>query len=301
LFLTEDFSRIDQLPLHFDELVVAGRQFHLKPLLPLFSGDGRFYVLALSQNEVRLLQGTSNSLDEIDYEGLPASMADALREEDPERQVQFHTATGAPGTARERAAIFYGQNPTQEKKETLLRYFQEVDEGLHPLLRNESAPLLLASVEYLFPIYEEANTYPHLLDRGITGNPEALSPEELHARAWQIAVPYFMQAQQEATRRYYELAGRGQASGAVEEVVPAAYYGRVDTLFVATDRQRWGTFNGETGRVRLEPGPTFDNDDLLSLTAVQTLLNGGTVYAVKAETVPGDDELAALFRYELAS
>jgi hypothetical protein len=37
-------------------------RFHLKPLLPLLTGDGRFYILALSQNQVRLLQGTRYSV-----------------------------------------------------------------------------------------------------------------------------------------------------------------------------------------------------------------------------------------------
>jgi hypothetical protein len=30
---------------------------------------------------------------------------------------------------------------------------------------------VLAGVEYLLPIYREANTYPHLLAEGIHGNP----------------------------------------------------------------------------------------------------------------------------------
>ena len=41
--------------------------------------DGIFYVLALSQNEVRLLQATRHSVREIDLTGVPQSMAEALR------------------------------------------------------------------------------------------------------------------------------------------------------------------------------------------------------------------------------
>jgi hypothetical protein len=36
-----------RLPISLEELVVVGERFHLKPLLPLLSGDGRFHVLAL--------------------------------------------------------------------------------------------------------------------------------------------------------------------------------------------------------------------------------------------------------------
>jgi len=39
------------------------------------------------------------------------------------------------------------------------------------------------------------------------------------------------------------------------------------------------------------------DEDLLDLAAVQTLLNGGTVYAVELEKVPDGASLAAVFRY----
>jgi len=42
-----------------------------------------------------------------------------------------------------------------------------------------------------------------------------------------------------------------------------------------------------------EPG----DEDLLDVAAIQTVLNSGTVYAVKAEEVPGGGPAAALFRY----
>jgi hypothetical protein len=41
------------------------------------------------------------------------------------------------------------------------------------------------------------------------------------------------------------------------------------------------------------------NEDLLDASDVHTLLNGGTVYAVEPEQVPGGSLLAAIFRYPL--
>lgn len=41
-----------------------------------------------------------------------------------------------------------------------------------------------------------------------------------------------------------------------------------------------------------EPG----DEDLLNAAAIQTLLNGGTVYAVEPEQVPDTAPLAAIFR-----
>ncbi|MCE2703319.1 MAG: hypothetical protein LW859_39355 [Anabaena sp. 49633_E8] len=55
-----------------------------------------------------------------------------------------------------------------------------VDSALHKKLRGEKAPLILAGVEYLLPIYRQANTYPYLAETGITGNAEILKMQELN-------------------------------------------------------------------------------------------------------------------------
>jgi hypothetical protein len=40
-------------------VVVVSDRFHLKPLLPLLTGDGKFYLLTLSQeDEVKFFEGS---------------------------------------------------------------------------------------------------------------------------------------------------------------------------------------------------------------------------------------------------
>ena len=85
IFLSQDFFRFYRVPAEFPDIAVVTGRFHLKPLLSYFSGDGRFYVLALSQNEVRLYDGSRFSLSGVDLEGMPRSLSDALRYDDPEK------------------------------------------------------------------------------------------------------------------------------------------------------------------------------------------------------------------------
>ncbi len=292
--------RYYRLPLNFDALVVVTNRFHIKPLLPLFSSDGQFYVLALSQNEVRLLQGTRYSVSEVNLERVPTSLTEALRYDDPEKRRQFHTSTRTPGSRGERPATFHGHGAgSNDAKSNLLRYFHQVDEGLQELLRHEQAPLVLAGVDYLLPIYQEANTYPHLVEGGVEGNPEELNVEELHKYAWAIVRPLFLAAQKEAAARYNKLAGVGseQVSNDLKDIIPAAHQGRVETLFVAVGIQRWGSFSLDTNIVQLHKEAKPSNEDLLDLAAVQTLLNGGTVHVVEPEEMPDETSLAAIFRY----
>src|SRR6185436_2846272 len=47
IFAAPDLFRVHRLLLAFEELLVVDERPHITPLLPLFSGDGQFYVLAL--------------------------------------------------------------------------------------------------------------------------------------------------------------------------------------------------------------------------------------------------------------
>lgn len=286
-----------RLPLELEDLVVVGERFHLKPLLALLAGDGQFYVLAVSQNSVRLLQGTRYTVSQVELEDVPESLADALRFDEPQRHLQFHTETG-PRAGR-RGAMFFGQGVTGEefRKDEILRFFQQLDKGLHEVLRNEQVPLVLAGVDYLHPLYREANTYPHLLEDGVTGNPDERSPKELHQAAWEVVEPIVRSAQEEAAAGYERLLGTGKASSALKEVVPAAHHGRVAGVFVSLGEHAWGTFDPETDAVEEHEERRAGDQDLLDLVAVHTLLNGGVVHTVERSEIPGDGRLAAVFRY----
>ncbi|MGH2523896.1 MAG: hypothetical protein ACRDH2_15430 [Anaerolineales bacterium] len=71
----------------------------------------------------------------------------------------------------------------------------------------------------------------------------------------------------------------------------------METLFMATDQQRWGAFDPATQSVDVHPEMETGGEDLLDLTAAHTLINGGAVYAVDSGSVPDSAPLAAIFRY----
>ncbi|MCX7596992.1 MAG: hypothetical protein N2235_25250 [Fischerella sp.] len=297
IFISKNLFSYYTVPLDFQELVVVTDRFHLKPLMSLLTGDGVFYILALSQNLVRLFQATRFSIREIELEDVPTSIAEALRYDDPEKSLQFHTRT-PQSVSGDRAAIFHGHGAgNDDEKENILRYFRKVNDGLQELLKNQNSPLILAGVDYLLPIYKQANSYSNLIDEGITGNPDQLKAEELHAQAWQITQPYFEGARDEAVAYYQANLGTGKTASGIQEVVPAAYYQRVESLFVAVGQQNWGMFNPDTNSVQVHSEQKAGDEDLMDFAALHTLLNGGTVYAVAPEQVPGNAPIAAILRY----
>ena len=297
VFICPDFDRIYRLPLNFDELVVIGDRFHVKPLLPLLSGDGRFYVLAVSQNEIRLLLGSRDTVAQVELENVPSGLAEALKYDVVEKQLQ-HRLAGSPHGGGQ-PAVFHGHGGAKDTaKSDLLRYFQMVDDGLRSIFRDEDerAPLVLAGVDYIRSAYAQANTYSGLVEDGITGNPEATGETDLHQAAWDIVRPHFARVREEAAGRYKQLEQTDRASDAIEKIVPAAYIGRVETLFVAVDRQLWGSFDLERNTAESHADKEPGSEDLLDFAAVHTLLNGGEVFA--GGSLPAGDAACAVFRYE---
>src|SRR5437588_3078319 len=78
-FVSPEVTRFYRLPVRLDDEVVVADHFHIKPLIPLLSGDGRFYLLALSQKSVRLFQGTRHTVSEVDVRTIPKSKDEALQ------------------------------------------------------------------------------------------------------------------------------------------------------------------------------------------------------------------------------
>ena len=270
-------------------------RFHIKPLLPLFTGDGKYFVLAVSQNNVRVLECTRDFCKEMSVDKLPRNRAEALNEL-LEKQTQFHTYKGGGGGG-ERVGMFHGHSSVDESKDILLRYCREIDRALHERIKGERAPLVVAAVEYLHPIYREANTYPQLFDKGVIGNPELWNEDELRAQAWTVIEPHFRKEQEHARARYHELKGTALASSDLRTIVPAAYYQRVETLFVPIGKQTWGTFDPAGNNVELHEAKQPGDVDLLDAAATQTILNAGTVFAVQPNEMPDGTALAAIFRY----
>lgn len=302
VFIAPDDFHTYRLPFRVEELLVVARSYYMKPILPLFTNNGHYYILAISLNEIRLFEGTRHTVGQIDLpEDTPQSLDEALQFDDPEKQLQFHT--GTPRRSPEggiRTAIFHGHGPGDEdQKVRITRYFSRLDTTLKEIFREQQAPLVLAGVDYLLPIYREVSEYAYLMPDGITGNPEQLRAEELQAQAWSIVEPYFHQEMHKVIEEYNQWSNTDRATDNLEAVVAAAFYGRVDKLVFSVDSQLWGQFDSATGKVLHYQKEQSTEDDLplLDFAAMQTLQNGGTVYALSEAEMPVDSRMLAVLRY----
>lgn len=298
IFLGPDDFHTYHLPFAVEELLVIARSYYVTPVLPLFTNNGHYYILAISQKAVRLFEGTRDSVGQVDLPaGTPRSLAEALGLDDPERQLQMRTAGPHGG---EMSGIFHGHGPgEEEQKERIERYLNLVDAGLKGIFCEQPAPVVVAGVDYLLPIYRKVSDCAHVMPEGITGSPEHWRPEELQEKAWPIVEPHFRQETEEVVAQYRALAATDRATDRIEEVVRAAFFGRVDRLLLYTGTEVWGRFDNESGEV-VPYGERRNEEDelpLVDFAAMQTLQNGGSVYALAQEEMPTGSPVAAVLRY----
>jgi hypothetical protein len=298
VFIAEDDFHYYHLPFSVEELLIISQAYYVRPVLPLFTNNGHYFILALSQDEVRLFEGTRYSVGQIDLpEKTPASMETALRLDDKQKQLQVRT-----GTSRSTAGhgMFHGQGPGEEENKVLIeQYLNLVDTGLKEIFREQQAPLVLAGVDYLLPIYRKVSEYPHIMEAGITGSPEHLRPEELQEQAWPIVETYFRQEMEKAAEQYQQLAGTEKATDNIDEIVTATFNGRVDKLLLSVEAQVWGAFDHETSMVthRSDEQSKENNLALIDFAAMKSLQNGGSIYTLSQAEMPTDSPIAAVFRY----
>ncbi|MDQ3951971.1 MAG: hypothetical protein M3279_03240, partial [Actinomycetota bacterium] len=300
VFLTRSGMRYFRLPFEVEEMVSIGDSVHLKPALPALNLHGHFFVLALAQDQVQMYRATEHSIEEIDLEqwSVPRSLAEALRYDDLQKpELQHHPVTapgrGAAGHAQfgegpqERKGAFHGHGESGEGQKTQIRrFFNVLDDGLAKPLAGETAPLVLAGVEYLRPIFKEVTSYDHVLERGVDGNPEGFRPDEIHAKAWEVVQPHFRERIREAKDRYHAGRVRGAASDELSDVLAAAYDGRIGVLFALRGGETWGVFDLASRRATVHDRRGAGDVDLTDLACRQTLATGAEVFVVEEADMP---------------
>ena len=281
IFLTPTTTMTFRLANNLTALVEVSDRFHLKPLLRAVTFPHTAFVLALSQNSVRVLE-IAPDLEpaEIAIPDLPKDVASAV----------------GKSSIRDRAPS--GRVQGSEGQKTRMRqYARQIDQALQPLLNGLDLPLILAAAEPMDSIYRSVNNYPHLVETGLPGNPEAISDAELTESARRLLDDHYADELRTIRDTYALRASQRRASSDIADVARAATYGLVDTVLVDIDETVPGRVDEETGAITLD-----DTDDAVNYGVVDEIvrrvwLNGGQVLAVRREDIPGNGSVAAILRY----
>lgn len=268
---------------------------HLLPLVPMMSGAGRFYLLALELERIRLFEGNRDSLTELDIRDLiPDRLEERVGYDYEDKGLQFRSQHQAY-----KGAGYHGHDEAdRDRKNEISRYFRGVDQGVLTILNKKPRPLLLASQEYLAAIYREVSSYGLIEESPVVCNLSEIKDAELHRLAWEHMKPEFEKEGAMKWKKFLQYHGSGKATANPDRIMSALKEGRVDSLFVAEKPDVRGVYEPETGRVQVEPNPTPFTPSLLDKAIAETLRQGGRVYMKSPEELPEEAaSMVALFRY----
>ena len=178
------------------------------------------------------------------------------------------------------------------------RFFRAVDRAvLEHHSRPTGLPLLLAALPEHHHLFRAVSHNPFLWLRRSTPHPDALSPDALRDRAWQLVQPYYLRRLSGLIERFGAAKSNGLGADDLAQIAAATAAGRIATLLIEADRQIPGTFDAATGSIKLDDLDDPEVDDLLDDLGERVLKAGGEVVVVPAERMPTETGVAAIYRF----
>lgn len=280
VFITPEESAVFRLANRLDTQLEVADRFYVKPLIRAITFPQAAYVLAIAQGSWRLLRIMADSAPEVvTPAGAPDDVAEAanvhtIRDRAPRGKIQ-----GSEG-----------------QKVRMRQYAMQVDRAIRPVIGGSHLPLILAAAEPMASIYRGANTYPHLADSVLAGNPEQTPDAKLAESARPILDEIYAAQVAEYQAEFDRHSSTRRGITDLSDIARAATQGIVGTAFVSIAETVYGTVDAE-GAIEYADGPAADVFGIADEIARRTWINGGKVYAVREDEVPGGGAAAAILRY----
>ena len=295
IFLRNQQMKFFTIPGDCEEFSYVSDHFYLKPLISLFNGDGKFFLLNVSLQDVKFYEGTRHTITEVFVKDLvPEKLEEVVGYDYRNKTLQFRSGQGG-----EAGAMFHGQGSGKDDKNVELeKFLRAVDKGLMKLIQDDDAPLLLACVDHYLPVYEKITSYSNVFNKNVSGNHERTSPIELHELAWMIVEETFQEKRKKTIKSLRNLSASGKTSYEINEIIPAAIDGRIEALFIQQSKDRYGLYDSVNRSLIIDETLKTGHASLFNMAAVQTWLNNGQVFLVQPGEMPFEGTIInALFRY----
>ncbi|MDQ6676760.1 MAG: hypothetical protein M3Z09_05640 [Acidobacteriota bacterium] len=297
LLRSAELNEVMYTPEALPAQAIVGDRFPVRALLPLFHDSHEFYLLALSQKRTRLLHCTAASAEEVAFPpGTPTSLGESRHTDKPDHMLDNRSSAG-PSVGSMKGVMSGTSTDADEKPEYLANFFGEIDRAVHAIVKESQLPLVLVGVESELAIYRIANTYPHLVETGVSGSPDGLKGGEMHARGLRALSTYVSPGIRKQLGEFDKLIGAGHASVHAPDIVKAAHDGRVSRLYLQSSAEYLGNFDEARSKVSHHAGSGEERHNLIDDAAIQTILHGGQVMLLTGQHMPNGVPVCAVFRY----
>lgn len=296
IFRSHDHFSIRHLPIASREFFLISTQFYLLPLFDLFNHDNNYFIFLLSLKKNKLYEATRHEITEIETgDVFPGNIYDSAGHDVVQKSLEYRSRV--PG--RE-FAPFHGKGEGKDYKETeIMKYMEDINDGLKELFEGYDVPVVVAAVESIFAQLKEVSTLKNLYPKCVPGNYDNDDILLIHEKANELLKPYFEMVKNEQKEKYIQ-APDNQIISDTQGVIKAANMGQIETLFVEKGRNLWGGINEETGEAIFRENKKTVDTCLIDYTARTVFLKGGKVFIEEIGNMPqSGSPLNAVLRFQV--
>ncbi|WP_431223682.1 hypothetical protein ACQ86O_00365 [Serratia sp. L9] len=277
VFATPDSIRTYRLANELSNRLVVGERFFLKPLLRALTFPHSAYILALSENQTRLIEFFADApAEEMNVPEMPTHLKEAMGE----------------------AALNDHHHGAVHHKVRLAQYTRKIDQALRPIFARHDSPLILVSSEPLASIYRSTNSLSNLTDETLFRNAEHLGASELVTLVRPLMDDYY-QAQLNALASRFEIrSGERRVTQDLSDAARAATFGAIELLLVNLDSTLNGTIDDQ-GLITFSGSDEENTYGLIDEIAKRAMATGARVLAVRSGDLPSGADINAILRYPL--
>ncbi|MEQ8549973.1 MAG: hypothetical protein RIC03_18810 [Cyclobacteriaceae bacterium] len=298
LIYGEDYEIIECNGAGIKSEVRVSDHLYLAPLTPLVSGAHQIYLMTLSANKVKLYEVDDYQIKESDYSSyLPKNIESVVGGDVEQKSLQ--NRSGQQGGSGEGSMYHgHGAGNDSEKKLEYEKFFREIDTQLNAHITDQSLPLVIACVDYLFPIYQEINNYQKLHKHFISGNFDEVHANELYEEGKKIIDQLKVDDLKERKSNFEGLLAKQQASTKVQDVVPSSFEGKIESLFIKENFEIFGRYLKNEHKIEIDSVNKLDNASLINMAAMNTTMADGSVFIVPDHEMPVKEaDICAVYRY----
>jgi len=291
IFLSQEGMHKYSYPIDQEQKSYIADHFYLLPLIPLLNQSEKFFILSISLKKVEFFEATAHTITYIHIEDLvPEKLEEVVGYDFEDRGIQFRSA-------HKNSTVFHGQGSGKDDKEVEVeKFLKAVDQGVMTLLKNEKAPLILACVDHYAPVYRKISAYSHIYHSHISGNHDESDPLILHELAWPLIKPLFDEKETTKRNELMENKATNKITFDINEIIPAAFDGKIDSLFVDKNKDLFGIYDMINRSLIIDQSDKIGQASLFNLAAVQSILKGGQVFVTTNIPLEGT-KINALLRY----
>ncbi|MCX8052075.1 MAG: hypothetical protein N3B17_09320 [Chlorobi bacterium] len=282
VFVGDGIERIVYLPVTVRERAIIDETFATRDLVVAQSRLLHYWVVVLSTDRTRLLEGYGDHLVEVESEHFPLPY-EGPRSGDPENPL--------PGG--------FGKDPSKYRDEQYRHYFRRVDEALRRTIGTQHPLLVVIGVERNRALFAEVRSQQYEIVAELDGSMVTATPHEIAKLSAPALESYVERRAVAAVEELARAIKTGLYTCSIAEMWHFSQEGRADLLIVERDYAVAGRWDADRRTFTIVEDPTEPGviDDVVDDIIEATLDHKGRVVFVPPRALSPCEHIAMTLRY----